>query len=338
MIKRQKVEAACLFGPTIASCRSVDEFEKLNRIQEGSYGVVYRAKDKRSGQIVALKKLKLENEKDGFPITSIREIHTLKLCKHANIVEVLEIVTTPSLNHIFIVMEYVEHDLKSLMEDMASPFVLSEIKTMILQLLSGVAHLHKHWIIHRDLKTSNLLMNNRGSIKIADFGLARRYGSPLGDITQLVVTLWYRAPELLLGAKKYSTEIDMWSIGCIFAELIHHAPLFDGKGEIDQLAKIFQTLGSPSEDNWPGFRELPNARTVNFARQTNKIREKFRYLSDHGHDLLNGLLKYSPKERITAEDALNHPFFAENPPPKDPNLFPTFPSKSSGERRFHNKR
>jgi cell division cycle 2-like protein len=337
MIKRQKLESYCLSGPTITSCRSVDDFEKLNRIQEGSYGVVYRAKDKKSGQIVALKKLKLENEKDGFPITSIQEIHTLKLCKHVNIVEVLEIVTTPSLNHIFIVMEYVEHDLKSLMEDMASPFVLSEIKTMMLQLLSGIACLHKNWIIHRDLKTSNLLMNNRGVIKIADFGLARRYGSPLGDITQLVVTLWYRAPELLLGAKKYSTEIDMWSVGCIFAELIHHAPLFDGKGEIDQLAKIFQTLGSPNEDNWPGFNELPNARTVNFARQSNKLREKFRYLSDQGHDLLNSLLKYAPIDRITAEDALTHPFFVENPPPKDPKLFPTFPSKSSGEKRFHKR-
>jgi cell division cycle 2-like protein len=331
-MKRQKTESNCLAGPRISSSRSVEEFEKLNRIQEGSYGVVYRAKDKKSGSIVALKKLKLENEKDGFPITSIREIHTLKLCQHPNIVQVLEIVTTPSLNHVFIVMEFVEHDLKSLMEDMPSPFVLSEIKTLMLQLLSGIQCMHKNWIIHRDLKTSNLLMNNRGNIKIADFGLARRYGSPLGDITQLVVTLWYRAPELLLGVTKYSTAIDMWSVGCIFAELILHAPLFEGRGEIDQLSKIFQMLGTPNEEKWPGYRDLPNAKTVNFARQPhNKLRERFRYLSDNGHDLLSKFLCYDPAQRITAKEALEHAFFTEKPPPKDPQYFPTFPSKSAGK-------
>lgn len=147
----EQAKSSCLVGPIISSCRSVDEFEKLNRIEEGSYGIVYRAKDKRTGEIVALKKLKLENEKDGFPITSIREIHTLKLAQHPNIVKVTEIVATPNLNHIFIVMEYLEHDLKSLMEHMSSPFLMSEIKTLMLQLLSAIACMHRHWIIHRFL-------------------------------------------------------------------------------------------------------------------------------------------------------------------------------------------
>lgn len=136
-------------------------------------------------------------------------------------------------------MDFIEHDLKSLMQGMRIPFLQSEVKTLMLQLLSAVALLHENWIIHRDLKTSNLLMNNRGQIKVADFGLARKYGSPLGSMTQLVVTLWYRAPELLLGAKEYSTAVDMWSIGCIFGELVNKEPLLPGRTEIDQLQKVW---------------------------------------------------------------------------------------------------
>jgi cell division cycle 2-like protein len=162
---------SCLTGPLLSSCRNVDDFEKLNRIEEGSYGIVYRARDKSNGQIVALKKLKLENEKDGFPVTALREIHTLKLASHSNIVNVLSVATTASLHHVFIVMEYLDHDLKSLMEAKTSPFMLSEVKTLTKQLLSAVNCLHQNWIIHRDLKTSNLLMNNQGTIKVADFGL-----------------------------------------------------------------------------------------------------------------------------------------------------------------------
>jgi cell division cycle 2-like protein len=160
------------------------------------------------------------------------------LSNHPNIVNVREIVVTPSLTGIFIVMEFVEHDLKTLLDTMPSPFLQSEIKTLMLQLLSAVDHLHSNWIIHRDLKTSNLLMNNRGQIKVADFGLARRFGSPLQDLTQVVVTLWYRAPEILFGETKYTTAVDMWSIGCIFAELAEKEPLFPGKGEVDQLSKV----------------------------------------------------------------------------------------------------
>ncbi|KAJ3304424.1 hypothetical protein HDV03_002768 [Kappamyces sp. JEL0829] len=275
-----KVTSLC--GPVLKSCRNVDDFEKLNRIEEG-------------GKIVALKKLKLENEKDGFPVTALREIHTLKLAVHPNIVQVTEIATTASLNHIFIVMEYLDHDLKSLQESMSAPFLLSETKTLLLQLLSAVQCLHNNWIVHRDLKTSNILMNNQGTIKVADFGMARRYGSPLGDLTQLVVTLWYRAPELLLGATTYSPAIDMWSVGCIFAELLEKKPLFPGKGEIEQLSMIFQLLGTPSDKTWPGFSLLPNAKTVNFTKQPhNNIRKRFPFLSANGIALLDSLLCYDP--------------------------------------------
>ncbi|KAE8023647.1 hypothetical protein FH972_009319 [Carpinus fangiana] len=249
----------------LQGCRSVDEFERLNRIDEGTYGVVYRAKDKKTDDIVALKKVKMEKEKEGFPLTSLREINILLSLHHPSIVDVKEVVVGSSLDSIFMVMEYMEHDLKGLMETMKQPFSQSEVKCLMLQLLEGIKYLHGNWVLHRDLKTSNLLLNNRGELKICDFGLARQYGSPLKPYTHLVVTLWYRAPELLLGAKQYSTAIDMWSLGCIMAELLSKEPLFNGKTEFDQLDKIFRILGTPNETIWPGFSKLPGVK-INFVK------------------------------------------------------------------------
>ena len=186
--EREKASPSLDFAP----CRSVDLFEKLNRIEEGSYGIVYRARERATGEIVALKKLKLEKETNGFPVTSLREIDTLLRSRHNHIVNVREIVIGESALSIFMVMDFVEHDLKTLLGNMKQPFLQSEVKTLMLQLLSAVDFLHDHWIIHRDLKTSNLLLNNRGELKVADFGLARNYGSPMPSMTPLVVTLWYR--------------------------------------------------------------------------------------------------------------------------------------------------
>ena len=136
-------------------------------------------------------------------------------------------------------MDFLEHDLKTLQDEMSEGFSPSEIKTLMLQLTSAVEYLHSHWILHRDLKTSNLLMNNQGQIKVADFGMARHYGDPPPKLTQLVVTLWYRAPELLLGTEEYGPEIDMWSVGCIFGEFLLKDPLLQGKNEVDQLSKVW---------------------------------------------------------------------------------------------------
>lgn len=321
-------------APAIVSCRSVDNYEKLNRIEEGAYGVVYRARDKETGEIIALKKLKLDKEKFGFPTTSLREIQMLLMAKHPNIVNVKEIAIGSDINKVFIAMEFVEHDLKSLMEEMEDPFLQSEIKTIMLQLLSAVALLHKYWIIHRDLKTSNILMNNKGQIKLADFGLARRFGSSMNRLTPLVVTLWYRAPELLLGEKNYTKAIDIWSVGCIFAELINKAPLFPGTTEIEQITKIFKLLGTPNEKIWPGYEKLMSTKSFTFGNyKYNNIRSRFPYLTENGLDLMSKLLTYDPEKRITAEEALKHPYFKESPLPKDPSMFPTFPSKASGEKR-----
>ncbi|KAJ3675440.1 hypothetical protein LUZ60_004482 [Juncus effusus] len=340
----------------LQGCRNVDEFERLNKINEGTYGVVYRARDKKTGEIVALKKIKMEREREGFPLTSLREINILLSFHHSYVVDVKEVVMgSNNLDNIFMVMEYMEHDLKGVMETMKQPYSQSEVKCLMLQLLEGVKYLHDNWVIHRDLKTSNLLLNNSGELKICDFGMARQYGSPLKPYTQLVVTLWYRAPELLLGAKEYSTAIDMWSVGCIMAELLTKEPLFDGKNEVDQLDKIFKILGKPSEDDWPGYKKLPGSKVRFTQQQPNKLsgnnfKEKLRLLrssrgrnplmmfhsdstlSQKGFDLLDKLLTYDPEKRIRAEEALEHPWFNEVPLPKSKDFMPTFPSLNEKDR------
>lgn len=326
------------YYPGVQGCRSVEEFQCLNRIEEGTYGVVYRAKDKRTNEIVALKRLKMEKEKEGFPITSLREINTLLKGQHPNIVTVREIVVGSNMDKIFIVMDYVEHDLKSLMETMKQrkqSFFPGEVKCLTQQLLLAVAHLHDNWILHRDLKTSNLLLSHKGILKVGDFGLAREYGSPLKKYTSLVVTLWYRAPELLLCSPEYSTPIDVWSVGCIFAEFLQMLPLFPGKSEIDELNRIFKELGTPNEKIWPGYSELPAVKNMLSQNSqftdypVSQLRKHFQdKTSDAGLALLQGLLTYDPKQRLTADAALKHAYFKELPLPIDPSMFPTWPAKS----------
>ncbi|KAJ2629938.1 hypothetical protein H4R22_003020, partial [Coemansia sp. RSA 1290] len=313
----------------ISSCRSVDQcYERLNKIEEGTYGIVYRARDLATREIVALKHLKLDQEKNGFPVTSLREIHTLMVAKHPNIINVREIVVGKSLNSIYMVMDFMEHDLRTLMEQMREPFRPSEVKSLMWQLCSAVEHLHDNWIVHRDLKTTNLLMASGGGLRVADFGLARKYSSPLGHMTGLVVTLWYRAPELLMGEKEYSTAVDMWSVGCIFAELFVGQPLLQGRGEIDQINRIFAACGVPTETSWPGFLQLPNAKMFKFSthkdlsKRLDRRLRAFEGMTDSAFDLLLKMLTLDPSQRITATEALSHPYFSEHPPPKDPSIVP----------------
>ncbi|XP_028765127.1 cyclin-dependent kinase G-2-like [Neltuma alba] len=308
---------------SIQSCRSVLEFEMIKKINEGTYGIVYKAKDKKTGEIVALKKVKMNMDRDGFPLSSLREINILSSFNHPSIVEVKEVVVD-DFDGVFMVMEYMEYDLKGLIQKMKRPFSIGEVKSLMMKLLKGVKYLHDNWVLHRDLKTSNILLNKEGELRICDFGLSRHYGSPLKPYTPLVVTLWYRAPELLLGAKEYSTAIDMWSIGCIMAELVAKSPLFQGKSEIEQLNNIFQTLGTPNEKIWPGVSKLSGFKP-NFVKQPhNLLRKKFPaasfigspVLSELGFDLLSKLLTYDPEKRISAEAALLHDWFREAPLPK----------------------
>jgi cell division cycle 2-like len=319
------------------TCRDISAFEKLNRIEEGTFGIVYRARDLASGQIVAIKKLKLEREREGFPVTSLREITALMKLDHPNIVKLREMVVGKELDGVYIVMEFVEHDLRGLLEMTNSATLqMSEIKTIIGQILSAVAFMHENWIIHRDLKTSNILFTNDGQVKIADFGLARSWSpdvSDSGSLTPVVVTLWYRAPEILLGDVEYSAAIDVWSVGCILGELLLGQPLFPGQGEIDQLDRIVKTLGAFSPDKHPHLSKLPHFSKLKRQAYTDKIDLTFPNLTASGRDLLRSLLALEPKDRITAREALNHPFFKEQPLPKDPKNFPTWPSLNEKERK-----
>ena len=239
---------------------------------------------------------------------------------------------------------------------MPQPFLASEVKTLLRQLAAGVAYLHGRWILHRDLKTSNLLLNNRGQLKIADFGMARYYseddssgsGGSGGSthLTPLVVTLWYRAPELLLGARRYGRAVDMWSVGCIFGELLTREPLLQGKNEADELARIFDLCGVPTDASWPGFRRLPNARALRLPSSSSSsslstssqstmasIRAKFPLLTTAGCQLLSSLLTLDPEQRPTADEMLDHEYFRQEPRAKQEAMFPTFPSKAGQERR-----
>lgn len=319
--------------------RSVECYERLNFIDEGTYGVVFRARDIETGTVYALKQIKSDSDKNGFPITALREISTLFSVSHENIVCLREVVVSPLLDRIYLVMEYAHNDLMTLMERMNRPYASSEIKSLIRQLLNGLAHLHSHWIIHRDLKLSNLLLTDDGILKICDFGLARDYSEPLSKCTPGVVTLWYRAPELLLGATVYSTAIDMWAVGCIFAELLLKEPLFDGKGELDQLSKIAHLLGAPSEKRWPGFSQLPHAKRLSFRKApplsslSDWLRKSARtsgsgLLTENTITLVESMLEYDPQKRISAEIALEHPYFSELPSPKHPSLIQTFPERT----------
>ncbi|CAD5214617.1 unnamed protein product [Bursaphelenchus xylophilus] len=327
-----------VFYPGIRGCRSVNEFKILNKISEGTYGVVYRARELRTDEVVALKGLKMEKEKEGFPITSLREINMLMKCRHhQNIVGLREIVVGDTMDSIFLVMEFVEHDVKALMEQLQAKkktFTLPQIKTLMKQLLDGIAYMHSEWVIHRDLKTSNLLLSHGNVLKIGDFGLAREYGDPLKPYTSVVVTLWYRSPELLLGTKYYSTPIDVWSVGCIFGEFLTLKPMFPGHSEADQLKKIFADTGAPNEGVWPGYSELPHAKHEWPEYKFNQLKSK--YLKElktvAGVDLMNHLLTLCPERRITAEDALKHEFFTEDPPPATLDSFPSWPAKSEGHK------
>ncbi|XP_052862261.1 cyclin-dependent kinase 10 [Anopheles cruzii] len=327
-------------------CRYVSAFQKCNRVGEGTYGIVFRARDTVSNEIVALKKVRIDQDifKDGLPVSGLREIQILKNCSHENVVQLKEVVVGNSLESIFLVMEFCEQDLASLLDNMDSPFTESQVKCIIIQLLKGLKYLHYNFIIHRDLKVSNLLLTDKGCLKIADFGLARYISESDKPMTPGLVTLWYRPPELLFGAKTQTTAVDMWATGCIMGELLAHKPLMPGTSEISQIELIINLLGTPSEAIWPEFAKLPLVQHFTLKVQPyNNLKTKFPLLSAAGLRLLNFLFMYNPRNRAEAEECLLSTYFKEAPLPCDPKLMPTFPhhrdlKKSAGKSTDKAKR
>lgn len=287
----------------------MEQYEKVEKIGEGTYGVVYRARDKLTNETIALKKIRLDAEDEGVPSTAIREIALLKEMQHANIVRLQDVVHSDK--RLYLVFEYLDLDLKKHLD--LSPEISQDhriIKSYVYQILLGIAYCHSHRVLHRDLKPQNLLIDRRtNSLKLADFGLARAFGIPVRTFTHEVVTLWYRAPEILLGSSHYSTPVDVWSVGCIFAEMINQRPLFPGDSEIDELFKIFRTLGTPTEEAWPGVTSFPDYLSSFPKWPPKDLATVVPTLDSMGLDLLKKMLCLDPSKRITARGALEHDYF-----------------------------
>lgn len=316
------------------SCK-ISDFQKIGRIGQGTYGYVYLAQRKSSKEMVALKRIILHHEEaEGFPLTAIREIKMLNRLKHSNVINLIDIAVGEKRDAVFLLLEYCDNDLASVVKHVPQPFQEAEVKTLLIQLLSAVEFLHKNWVIHRDIKLSNLLYCNGGVLKLCDFGLARTISSQkTGDLTPLVVTLWYRPPEILMGGSEYSFSVDMWSIGCVCAELLKEEPLFSSSTDIEQLIQIFSLLGAPSESIWPTVSKLPIFQngSVSLERERkrfpfNTLAEKLPFVHSSGLELINSFLTYDPRIRISAQVAANSDYFSTSPYPRPRELMPHFPS------------
>eukprot|EP00198_Chlamydomonas_reinhardtii_P004863 XP_001694199.1 cyclin dependent kinase [Chlamydomonas reinhardtii] len=328
-----------VFGGT-RSIHSAYVFSVDKQIGEGTYGQVFMGHDRKTNDKVALKKIRMDTEKEGFPITAIREIKILSQLSHPNVVNLREIVRSEIHKNnnfkgsIYMVFDYADFDLTGLMETTKYQFTEPQVKCILKQLLRGLAYCHSNGVLHRDLKASNILIDAKGVVKLADFGLARPYTAENeAGFTNRVITLWYRPPELLLGANKYGGEVDMWSVGCIFAELLTGKPLFPGKDDLDQMDKIFHIMGPPTEAAWPGVTalNLKNYANVPLSRYPakNRLRETLRSkagpgrtISDAAICLLEKMLCLDPKRRIKAQDSIMDDYLWKDPMPCEPQQLP----------------
>ena len=310
-------------------CEEVSKYEKLAKIGQGTFGEVFKARDKQNrSKIVALKKVLMDNEKEGFPITALREIRILQLLNHENIVNLIEICRSKASQFnrhkstFYLVFDFCEHDLAGLLSNFNVKFSLGEIKSVMKQLLNGLYYIHSNKIIHRDMKAANVLITRQGGLKLADFGLARAItinkGNQPNRYTNRVVTLWYRPPELLLGERNYGPPVDLWGAGCIMAEMWTRSPIMQGNTEQHQLTLIAQLCGAITPDVWPGVENLELYSKLEIPKnQRRRVKERLRpYVKDQfAVDLLDKLLCLCPGKRLDANSALDHDFFWSDPMP-----------------------
>uniref|UniRef100_A0A3Q3J9G2 cyclin-dependent kinase n=2 Tax=Monopterus albus TaxID=43700 RepID=A0A3Q3J9G2_MONAL len=285
----------------------LETYIKLDKLGEGTYATVFKGRSKLTDKLVALKEIRLEHE-EGAPCTAIREVSLLKDLKHANIVTLHDIIHTDK--SLTLVFEYLDKDLKQYMDDCGNILSMQNVKIFLFQILRGLAYCHRRKVLHRDLKPQNLLINDRGELKLADFGLARAKSVPTKTYSNEVVTLWYRPPDVLLGSSEYSTQIDMWGVGCIFYEMAAGRPLFPGSTVEDELHLIFRLLGTPTEDSWPGISSIDEFKSYKFSiYKAQPLINHAPRLDTDGIDLLMSFLKYESKKRISADEAMKQPYF-----------------------------
>lgn len=310
-------------------CHEVTKYERIAKVGQGTFGEVFKARSRSNPkEIVALKKVLMDNEKEGFPITALREIKILQLLNHENVVNLLEICRTkPTLYNrnkasIYLVFEFCEHDLAGLLSNPAVKFSCAEMKKLMQMLLNALYFIHSNKILHRDMKAANVLITKNGVLKLADFGLARaiHVNKEKQRYTNRVVTLWYRPPELLLGERNYGPPIDLWGAGCIMAELWTRTPIMQGNTEQHQLTLVSHLCGSITPDVWPNVDKLDLFdKMVLPSGQKRRVKERLRsYVKDtQALDLIDKMLSLDPSQRLDADSALNHDFFWTDPMPQD---------------------
>ncbi|XP_059393892.1 cyclin-dependent kinase 18-like [Carassius carassius] len=285
----------------------LETYVKLGKLGEGTYATVFKGRSKLTENLVALKEIRLEHE-EGAPCTAIREVSLLKNLKHANIVTLHDIIHTDRC--LTLVFEYLDSDLKQYLDSCGNLMSMHNVKIFMFQLLRGLSYCHKRKILHRDLKPQNLLINDKGELKLADFGLARAKSVPTKTYSNEVVTLWYRPPDVLLGSTEYSTPIDMWGVGCILYEMATGRPMFPGSTVKEELHLIFRLMGTPSEETWPGSTANEEFRSYLFPQyRAQALINHVPRLDTEGIDLLTALLLYNTRRRISAEASLRHSYF-----------------------------
>lgn len=342
---------------SIPRCSQVErDYDTTDRLGKGTFGEVHKAVHKSTGTVVALKMIFLHNEKEGFPVTALREIEILQCLDHPNVVPLLEMSVNRGNRALrkrfgaYMVMPYMEHDLAGLLDNPFVKLSLAQMKFYMRQILEGVNYIHQKLFLHRDIKAANLLIDNKGCVKIADFGLARRYfdapPTVLGSgerhssrrYTSMVVTRWYRAPELILGDSHYTTAIDMWGVGCIFGEMFRHKPILQGKSDIDQGHRIFSLIGPPNEYSMPGCTNLSGFNEKDYAGCSRTLEKEFNDLPDEALSLLSGMLTLDPLARFSALGALDHAFFHTDPPEASPEDLPIYADSHEMDAKGRNNR